>query len=101
MNQKLFLANPSAGRKGTSDGVPGERPRPRGTAATGKIVRLLVGQGHGYIRLPDRREVYFHRGDLSEGTPFNTFQVGDTVTFELLEDRFSGARALQVRRRRQ
>ena len=27
---------------------------PRGTPATGKIVKLIVGQGHGYIRLADR-----------------------------------------------
>ena len=66
--------------------------------ATGTIVRLLVGQGHGYIRLADRRDVYFHRGDLAEGTPFNEFAVGDELSFELLEDRFSGPRALSVRR---
>ena len=69
-----------------------------GTPATGTIVRLLIGQGHGYIRLADRRDIYFHRGDLAEGTPFNEFTVGDTLSFELLEDRFSGPRALSVRR---
>ena len=68
------------------------------TPATGTIVRLLVGQGHGFIRLDDRRDIYFHRGDLVEGTPFNEFSVGDTLSFELLEDRFSGPRALSVRR---
>ena len=68
------------------------------TPATGTIVRLLVGQGHGYIRLDDRRDIYFHRGDLAEGTPFNEFSVGDVLSFELLEDRFSGPRALSVRR---
>jgi 'Cold-shock' DNA-binding domain len=71
---------------------------PRGTPATGKIVKLLVGQGHGYIRLADRRDIYFHRADVSEGTPFNEFAVGDVLTFEVLEDRFSGPRALSVRR---
>jgi hypothetical protein len=68
------------------------------TPATGTIAKLLVGQGHGYIRLADRRDVYFHRGDLVEGTPFNECAVGDTLSFELLEDRFSGPRALSVRR---
>lgn len=76
-----------------------ERPRIRGTAAVGRIVKLQVGQGHGFIRLPDGREVYFHRGDVSEGTPFNEFRVGDQVAFEVLEDRVSGARALQVKAR--
>jgi hypothetical protein len=69
-----------------------------GTPATGTIVRLMFGQGHGYIRLPDRRDIYFHRGDVAEGTPFNEFAVGDKLSFELLEDKFSGPRALSVRR---
>ena len=66
--------------------------------ASGTIVRLFVGQVHGYIRGDDRRDIYFHRGDLRDGTPFNEFAVGDTLVFELLEDRFSGPRALMVRR---
>jgi len=45
-------------------GTPGAQQPRTGTPATGTIVRLLVGQGHGYIRLPDRRDIYFHRGDL-------------------------------------
>ena len=43
---------------------------PRGTPRTGRIVTLLTGKGHGFIRLPNAREVYFHRADLpglSEG----------------------------------
>jgi hypothetical protein len=79
-------------------GTPGTQQPRTGTPATGTIVRLLVGQGHGYIRLPDRRDIYFHRGDLVEGTPFNEFAVGDKLVFELLEDKFSGPRALAVRR---
>lgn len=79
-------------------GTPGTQPQRTGTPATGTIVRLLVGQGHGYIRLADRRDIYFHRGDLVEGTPFNEFAVGDRLAFEVLEDRFSGPRALGVRR---
>lgn len=99
MNQKLYLANSSTGLRNRSLGVNREPPRPRGTATTGRIVKLLVGQAHGFIRLADGRDIYFHRGDLCEGTPFNSFKIGDSVAFELLEDRFSGARALQVRRR--
>jgi hypothetical protein len=70
----------------------------RGTLVTGRIVRLLVGQGHGFIRLPDEREVYFHRADMQEGTSIGDLDVDDMVTFELLDDRVSGARALRLRR---
>jgi hypothetical protein len=79
-------------------GTVGPQQKRSGTPATGMLVRLLVGQGHGYIRLADRREIYFHRGDLADGTPFNEFTVGDTLSFEVLEDRFSGPRALSVKR---
>ena len=68
----------------------------RGKLVTGRIVKILVGQGHGFIRLPDVRDVYFHRGDLQAGTAFNDLDIGDTVKFELLEDTVSGARALHV-----
>ena len=86
---------PQSRPNGVTAGPQVQRPP---APATGTIVRLLVGQGHGYIRLADRRDVYFHRGDLVEGTPFNECAVGDTLSFELLEDRFSGPRALSVRR---
>jgi hypothetical protein len=68
--------------------------------STGRIVKLLIGQSHGFIRLADKREIYFHRSDLEDSTAFNEFAIGDTVAFELLEDAISGARALRVERRR-
>jgi cold shock CspA family protein len=74
-------------------------PERRGVSKTGKIAKLMIGQGHGFIRLSDNREVFFHRSDVREGTSFNDFVVGDAVTFELLEDAVSGARALRVTRR--
>jgi len=64
---------------------------PRGTLVTGRIVNLLMGQCHGFIRLPNAREICFHRADLQEGTAFNDLQIGDAVTFELLADSVSGA----------
>jgi cold shock CspA family protein len=70
----------------------------RGTPATGRIVKLFVGQGHGFIRLADHREVFFHRADLEDGTSINDLTVGDTVAFEDLDDSVSGPRALRVRR---
>jgi cold shock CspA family protein len=72
---------------------------PRGRPTTGRIAKLLVGQSHGFIRLADDREIFFHRGDLQEDTKFNELRIGDGVTFELLEDAVSGARAIRVRRR--
>ena len=91
-----------AGRKpATTARHAGARPLDRrGKAATGRIVRLFVGQGHGFIRLADDREVFFHRADIREGTTIMDLGVGDAVTFELLEDTVSGARAVQVARRR-
>jgi hypothetical protein len=82
---------------------PGSTARPserRGAVSAGRIAKLLIGQSHGFIRLADNREIYFHRSDLEEGTSFNDFTIGDAVIFELLEDAVSGARALRVKRRR-
>ena len=74
-------------------------PRLHGQPARGQIAKLFVGQCYGFIRGVDGLEVFFHRGDIHEGTSFNDFAIGDGVTFELLEDRISGPRALDIRRR--
>ncbi len=77
--------------------APGGRPpERRGVSKTGRIVTLFIGHGHGFIRLADDREVFFHRSDVREGTSFNAFAVGDAVKFELLEDDVSGPRAVLV-----
>jgi hypothetical protein len=72
----------------------------RGAPDTGRIVKMFFGQGYGVIRLADRREVYFHRADVQEGTSINDFEVGDYVSFERFDDRISGSRALGVAKRR-
>ena len=87
----------AARRDANAPGGPGRPTDPRGRPATGHIAKILVGHGHGYIRLGDDREIYFHRSDSREGTAFNDLQIGDAVTFELFEDPVSGARALRVR----
>ncbi len=67
---------------------------------SGRIVRLLVGQGYGYLRLASSsREVYFHRSDLADGTRFNDLAIGDVVTGQLVEDPISGARGVNLRRK--
>ena len=78
----------------------GQPPERRGPSRTGRIATLFIGQGHGFIRLADDREVFFHRSDVRDGTSFNEFAVGDTVKFELLEDNVSGPRAVHVEPRR-
>jgi hypothetical protein len=94
MNQKLYLVA-SSRRKG-STGFNSGPPAERRAGCQGRIVELFIGAGHGSIRMENGRAIYFHRGDLLDSTPFNAFKVGDPVVFELLEDRFSGARALHV-----
>jgi cold shock CspA family protein len=81
-------------------GKPPRPAEPASVPARGRIVRLQIGQGHGYIRLADDRDIYFHRSDLLEGTSINDLDVGDDVTFRLLDDAVSGARALAVTRPR-
>jgi len=41
--------------------------------------------------------VFFHRSDVTQGT-FNDLAVGDTLGFEVIEDRLSGARAIRVKK---
>lgn len=72
----------------------------RGVVTRGRIVRLLVGQSHGFISVTGEREIFFHRSDVLDGTSFNDLTVGCAVTFELVEDKISGARALRVERYR-
>jgi cold shock CspA family protein len=77
--------------------APAER---RGTPSSGRIVALVLGQGHGFIRPTNDLKVFFHRSDLCEGTSFGDLAVGDRVTFERFDDAISGPRALRVERRR-
>jgi cold shock CspA family protein len=90
-------ARKTAPERKMTAGRPTER---RGTPSSGRIVTLFIGQGHGFIRLADDRDVFFHRSDVREGTSFNDLSVGDAVKFELFEDAVSGPRAMQVERRR-
>ena len=91
MSADYFYARTSGGAPKQSSKL--SRPNvPSGTLVTGRIVSLLIGQCHGFIRLQNAREIYFHRADLQEGTAFNDLQIGG-ITFELLEDAVSGARA--------
>jgi cold shock CspA family protein len=87
---------------GETDNVPrrptraGRPDEPVGDVATGRITRIFVGQLYGFIRARNRREVFFHRSDMQDVTAFNALQVGDPVTFLLIDDPVSGARAVRV-----
>ena len=63
---------------------------------SGAIVRIVRGQSCGFLRLPDGREVFFHRSDVTVGA-FNDLAPPDAVTLELTEDPISGPRATNVR----
>jgi cold shock CspA family protein len=72
----------------------------RGLPCSGRIVALVLGQAHGFIRIRDGRKVFFHRSDVRDGVSFGGLAVDQTVMFELFEDPISGPRALQVQHRR-
>ena len=93
-------AGPNLAGKHVSKRKAAERSEPRGTPCSGRIVALVLGQGHGFIRITDGRKVFFHRSDVREGVSFGGLAVDQTVMFELFEDPISGPRALQVQRRR-
>ena len=99
MNAEYFYG---ATRKNAAKGTtrPAQPHDLHGKPVTGRIASIQIGQGHGYIRLPDERAVYFHRADLGTGTALYDLKVGDRVVFELLEDKVSGARALRVVRQK-
>lgn len=53
--------------------------------ATGRVARILVDKGFGFIRLPDGREAFFHKSEVQRepGFQFDSIQPGDEVEFEL------------------
>jgi cold shock CspA family protein len=91
-----FYGHLTANKQKRGAKAPGPFQR-RGIPETGRVVKLFVGQGHGYIRLANDCEVFFHRSDLQAGTSINDITLGDTVMFERLDDTVSGARALCIR----
>ena len=68
----------------------------KGHPMTGKISELSRGRSCGTIRSSDGKNVFFHGRDL-EGAKYNDLEVGGAVSFELVDDRVSGPRALSIR----
>ena len=70
------------------------KPVYAGKLTKGRIKALTRGQGSGIISAT-RGDVFFHKADFHG--KFWDLQVGDRVTFELLDDSISGPRAQNVR----
>jgi len=62
----------------------------------GKIKSLMHGQGAGYIRDAEGRNLFFHKRDLKD-VRYSDLEVGTPVEFDPIEDRVSGSRAERVR----
>jgi cold shock CspA family protein len=71
---------------------------PTGKPGTGRILRIVTGQNHGFIKDAHGRELFFHRSDFGDDAAFYRLVEGEEVAFELIEDRVSGPRAIRVRK---
>jgi len=80
-------------------GGPNAPTPPAGKAGTGRILRIVTGQNHGFIKDAHGRELFFHRSDFGDDGTFYRLVEGDEVAFELIEDRVSGPRAIHVRKK--
>lgn len=45
-----------------------------------RVVRIIPGEGYGFLETPDRREIYFHRNSVLNGG-FEHLVVGSEVRF--------------------
>jgi cold shock CspA family protein len=81
----------------TKERAKGIKQAERGQHMTGRIVRILHGQSHGFIRADDNRQLFFHRSDVRVAL-FNALAVRDRVAFEVIEDKIAGPRAVKVKR---
>src|ERR1700676_597723 len=81
----------------TKGRVKGVKQAERGHRMTGRIVRILHGQSHGFIRADDDRQLFFHRSDVRIAL-FNALALRDRVAFEVIEDKIAAPRAVKVKR---
>lgn len=63
---------------------------------TGKIDRLLIERGFGFIKTADGRSIFFH-GNSLEGVLFSQLSEGDRLEFETTNTP-KGLNATNVRR---
>jgi cold shock CspA family protein len=76
--------------------TPSAIPIRRGRPAAGRVKELLRGRLCGTIRAKDGLNVFFHARDLDVGK-YNDVEVGASVSFEIIDDKISGPRAVKVR----
>ena len=70
---------------------------PRGRVSTG---RVAIRRGRGGVICHAKADLfYFNRIGVLDGS-FNDLNVGDTVTFEVIEEHVSGHRAARVARKK-
>jgi cold shock CspA family protein len=62
----------------------------------GRIKSFVRGQGTGYIRDSRGRDVFFHKGDVVD-KGYNDLEVGAQVSFDVIDDPISGARAQKIK----
>lgn len=62
----------------------------------GRVKSVLRGQGIGYIRDDNGRDLFFHKADVLD-RGYNDLEVGTPVKFDVIEDAVSGARAEHIR----
>lgn len=67
----------------------------RGPLTKGRVTQLSYGRLCGVIQAADGRRVFFHGRDL-DSARYNDLAIGDPVSFELIDDPTSGARAARV-----
>jgi cold shock CspA family protein len=71
-------------------------PQPRGRAAQGRVKQLSHGRLCGDIETTDGQRIFFHGRDLEQAR-YNDLKIGDAVSFEVIDDHISGARATAIR----
>ncbi len=63
----------------------------------GKIKKVIVEKGYGFIRAEDGREIFFHMSGL-QGLDIKDLKEGDPVEFDVEKDkRGRGPKAVNVR----
>ena len=76
--------------------MPSAIPIKRGRPSAGRVTELSRGRLCGVIRASDGLNVFFHARDLDEAK-YNDVEVGESVSFEIIDDKVSGPRAVRVR----
>jgi CspA family cold shock protein len=63
---------------------------------TGRILRLAIEKGFGFITGDDGQDYFMHRTAIRDGSVFETLREGQTVTFDATRGD-KGLRAENVR----